>query len=116
MNKIITLAAAVSVLALGACNRDVETAPVVDDAAPTSAEAAAASDARSDASTTASRSSRGVLSAGASGSASETMGPAGSSSADPTGATAGGLSDQTRDNAQQAAEETNLHPKPSGAH
>ena len=117
MHKIITLAAAASLLTLAACNRDAETAPAVDDAAATSADAMAADSAGMDASTSASGSSgSGSTAAPAAGSGSETMAPAPAAGATPTGTSMGPVTDQTRANAQMAAEETNLHPKPSGQH
>lgn len=109
MHRIITLAAAASLLALAACNRDTETVPAADDAAA-SADAMSADSAGSDASTGApARSSSTATSISA---ASETMAPADSSMASPTGADVGPVTDETRARAQTAAEETNLHPKP----
>lgn len=110
MYKIITLAAAASLLTLTACNREAETAPAVDDAA--SADAISADSAGADASTRAAAGSSGTMTTGNATSASETMAPAGSSTASPTGTGVGPVTDETRANAQTAAEETNLHPKP----
>ncbi|WP_426039133.1 hypothetical protein [Brevundimonas sp. DC300-4] len=109
MYRIITLAAAASLLTLSACNRDTETGPAADDAGA-SADAMSADSAGSDASTgspVGSSSTATSINAG-----SETMAPADSSMASPTGADVGQVTDETRANAQTAAEETNLHPKP----
>ena len=110
MYKIITLAAAASLLTLAACNRDAETAPAVDDAAASSAGAMAADSAAMDASTSAPAASSSATPAARSGT--ETMPPAPAASATPTGAGVGPVTEETRANAQTAAEETNLHPKP----
>ena len=107
--KIITLAATASLLALAACNRNTETAPAVDDATA-SADAMSADRAGSDASTSAPVAPSGAATSG--NAASETMAPADSSMAAPTGAGVGPVTDDTRANAQTAAEDTNLHPKP----
>ena len=117
MYKIITLAAAASLLTLAACNRETETAPAGDDATA-NADAMAAEAAATDASAT----SASATAPGASSNAgkrssgmnngSETMAPAESNMAGPTGAGVGPVTDETRANAQTAAEETNLHPKP----
>ena len=109
MYKIITLAATASLFALAACNRDTETAPAVDDATA-SADAMSVDRAGSDASTSAPVAPSGAATSG--NAASETMAPADSSMAAPTGAGVGPVTDDTRANAQTAAEETNLHPKP----
>lgn len=111
MYRIITLAAAASLLTLGACDRNAETAPVVDDATAAGADAMAADGAGADASTSAAPAPSGAAAAGAT-SGSETLAPAGSSTAAPTGASVGPVSEETRANAQTAAEQTNLHPKP----
>jgi len=108
--KIITLAAAASLLTLAACNRDTETAPADDAAA--NAEAMAADSAATDASTSAPAASSGSTTSGRATSGSETMAPAESSMAAPTGTGVAPVTEETRANAQQAAEETNLHPKP----
>lgn len=109
MYKIITLAAAASLLTLAACNRDTETAPAGDDAAA-NVDVLSADSAGSDASTGAPAAPSGA--ATTSNAASETMAPTDSSAASPTGAGVGPVTDETRANAQTAAEETNLHPKP----
>lgn len=113
MHRIITLAAAASLLALAACNRDTETVPAADDAAA-SADAMSADSAGSDASTGAPArpSSTATSTATSISAASETMAPADSSMASPTGVDVGPVTDETRARAQTAAEETNLHPKP----
>lgn len=110
MRSLMVLGAAASMLVLAGCNRETETAPAADDAAM-SADASSATDAGSDAAASASDGNEGG-GASAAGSMSETMDPSGSASAAP-----GEIvppTDATRANAQQAAEETNLHPKPSG--
>lgn len=106
MHRIITLAAAASLLALAACNRDTETVPAADDAAA-SADAMSADSAGADASTGAPAGSSST--ATSINPASETMAPAESGMA---GADVGPVTDETRARAQTAAEETNLHPKP----
>ena len=112
MYRIITLAAATSLLALGACNRDTETSPAVADV---TAEAAMPADsATSDASATASRSGSGAAAASGDAAKSESMSVASSSTTSPTGASVGPVTDETRRDAQAAAEATNLHPKPPG--
>ena len=118
MRSLIILGAAASVLALGACNRDAETAPAASDAI-VSAEATAADTAAMDASSSAASGSTGSASRAANrdmtaGADGEAMDPAGSSTATPTGTAIAPVTQGTRDNAQMAAEETNLHPKPSG--
>ncbi len=112
MHKIVTLAAAASLLTLAACNREAETAPATD---PSMAEATSADTAGTDASaSTSSVSSSSGASSGAmsAGPGSETMDPTSSSTAGPTGAAIAPVTQETRDNAKMAAEETNLHPKP----
>ena len=109
MHRIITLAAAASLLALAACNRDTETVPAADDAAA-SAEAMSADSAGADPSTGAPAGSSSTATSINAGS--ETMAPAESGMAGPTGADVGPVTDETRARAQTAAEETDLHPKP----
>ncbi|WP_428149710.1 hypothetical protein [Brevundimonas sp.] len=111
MYRIITLAAAASLLTLAACDRNAETAPAIDDATAANADAIAADSAGSDASTSAPAAPSGATAADAT-SRSETMTSAESGTASPTGAGVGSVTDETRANAQRAAEETNLHPKP----
>lgn len=110
MRSLMILGAAASMLVLAGCNRDTETAPAVDEGAM-SADAVSATDAGSNASARASGGAGSGGGAAAAGSMSETMDPAGSASAR-SADTMGPVTQDTRDNAKMAAEETNLHPKP----
>ncbi|MBU1346267.1 MAG: hypothetical protein KKA16_04870 [Alphaproteobacteria bacterium] len=113
MRHIFILAAATSLLALGACNRDAETAPAMDETAMadgTATDAAMSADrASSDASASASNAGSGSGSAMAAG---ETMNP--DTSGMTTASGPGPVSDANRDSAKAEAEASNLHPQPSG--
>lgn len=109
MRSLIVLSVAASTLVLAACNRETETAPPTDGAAMGAA-AASADSVGSDAATSAPGGDAGG-GAQTADRLSETMDPAGSASARPTD-TMGPVTQERRDGAKMAAEETNLHPKP----
>lgn len=108
MRSLMILGAAASMLVLAGCNRDTETAPAADDAATS---AMSADSAGSDAATSASASGGAGGGAPAAASAGETMDPA-SAASTVAPSTVGPVTQDTRDSAKMAAEETNLHPKP----
>ena len=111
MYKIITLAAAASLLALTACDRAAETARAGDDAAANAVPTGGGAPGMEGSGDAPAPSSRTATS-GASASGSETLAPAGSATAAATDTAIAPVTEETRTGAQMAAEQTNLHPKP----